>query len=66
MGFVTVGACMVGLTYIKSQTFMIEHFSFAASFDLYAIAFVILAVVCAFLVKSDPEQCGTYRIMTVL
>lgn len=60
MGFVTVGACMVGLTYIKSQTFMIEHFSFAASFDLYAIAFVILAVVCAFLVKSDPEQCGAY------
>lgn len=60
MGFVTIGACMVGLTYMSSQTFMIEHFSFAASFDLYAVAFAILAIVCAIFVKNDPEMCGAY------
>ena len=60
MGVITVGACMVGCTYIKSQTLMIEHFSFEASFDLYAAAFVVLAVVCLLLVKNDPEKAGAY------
>ena len=58
MGFVTVGSCMVGCTYIKSQQIMISKFSFEASFDLYAVAFVILAIVCLILVKNDPEMCG--------
>ena len=60
MGVITVGACMVGCTYIPSQNFMIEHFSFEASFDLYAVAFVILAVVCLLLVKNGPEEAGAY------
>lgn len=51
---------MVGCTYIPSQNFMIEHFSFEASFDLYAVAFVILAVVCLLLVKNGPEEAGAY------
>lgn len=60
MGVITVGSCMVGCTYISSQNFMIEHFSFEASFDLYAVAFVILAVVCLILVKNVPEKAGAF------
>ncbi|MCU6763728.1 oxalate/formate antiporter family transporter [uncultured Roseburia sp.] len=60
MGIVTLGSCMVGCTYIKSQNVMIDHFSFEASFDLYAAGFVILAVVCLLLVKNDPEMCGVF------
>ncbi len=60
MGWLTVGACMAPLTYIPSQNFMIRHFNFAASFDLYAAAFVILTIVCIFFIRSTPEEANFF------
>jgi MFS family permease len=56
MGWITTGACMVAVTYIPSQNFMIRHFSFSASFDLYAAAFVILMLACIFFIRNTPEE----------
>lgn len=60
MGWITTGACTMALTYIPSQNFMIRHFSFAASFDLYASAFVILTLICIFFIKNTPEEAGFF------
>lgn len=56
MGWITVGACMVGLTYVPSQKLMIHLFDFPASFDLYAAAFIILTLICIFFIKNTPEE----------
>jgi MFS family permease len=60
MGWITIGACMVALTYIDSQNFMIAHFNFPASFDLYAAAFIVLAVICILFIKNTPEEANAF------
>lgn len=60
MGWLTIGAVAQGMTIVKSQNFCIDHYSFNASFDVYAVVFLILTVVCIFFIKSNPEEAGAF------
>ncbi|MBN1627755.1 MAG: MFS transporter [Deltaproteobacteria bacterium] len=68
MGWLTIGAVAQGMTIAKSQYYLIDNYSFKASFDVYAVAFLILTIVCILFIKSNPEEAGAFpdndRIMT--
>ena len=60
MGLLTIGAIGQAMTIAKSQYYLIAKYSFAASFDVYAFAFIILTIVCILFIKSNPEEAGAF------
>jgi MFS transporter, OFA family, oxalate/formate antiporter len=60
MGFLTIGAVAQAMTIAKSQYFLIDRYSYEASFDVYAVAFIILAIACILFIKSNPEEAGAF------
>lgn len=60
MGWITIGAVVQAMTIARSQYYCIEKYSFEASFDVYAVSFMILAMVCILFIKSNPEEAGGF------
>jgi MFS family permease len=60
MGWLTIGAVAQGMTIAKSQYYLIDSYSFEASFDVFAVIFMILTVVCILFIKSNPEEAGAF------
>jgi len=60
MGWLTIGAVAQGMTIAKSQIYIIDNYSFKASFDVYGVAFLILTVICILFIKSNPEEAGAF------
>jgi len=60
MGLLTIGAVAQAMTIAKSQYYLIDNYSFKMSFDVYAVAFVVLAIVCILFIKSNPEEAGAF------
>jgi len=60
MGWLTIGAVAQAMTIAKSQYYLIDNYSFKASFDVYAVAFLVLTVVCILFIKSNPEEAGAF------
>ncbi len=58
MGFLTIGAIGQAMTIAKSQYYLTSKYSFVASFDFYAFAFLVLTVACILFIKSNPEDAG--------
>ena len=60
MGWLTIGAVAQGMTIAKSQYYLIDNYSFKASFDVFAVVFLILTIVCILFIKSNPEEAGAF------